>query len=150
MNFGTDLALQERALDAIEQQEAKLLVWGIVDACLQDGEIRALLRGVLNVSDDLLLVGDATLDTESRLLDAMIEGGLVFRLPIGRGYRSRMAEGVRLMACLRQLFPKHAKNDLWLTAPTLVSDFRFAWRRRKYPSRNITPDAAIGPDWCSC
>lgn len=31
----------------------------------------------------------------------------------------------------------------WQGAPTLVADFRFLWRRRRYPRRDILPNAAI-------
>src|SRR5262249_33639909 len=59
------------------------------------------------------------------------------------GFRSRMAETVRLLFRLRQLFPKHAGPDRWLQAATLVSDFRFLWRRRRYPRRDLDMAAAL-------
>lgn len=51
-------------------------------------------------------------------------------------FRTRMAESVRLYSQLRQMFPKHGFNDNWRTAPTLVSDYRFLRRQRKYPKRD--------------
>ncbi|QLE53718.1 hypothetical protein FD724_38340 (plasmid) [Nostoc sp. C057] len=54
-------------------------------------------------------------------------------------FRTRMAEGVRLFARLRQLFP----NNSWQTSPTLVADYRLQIRPRIYPKRYITPEAVI-------
>ena len=49
-----------------------------------------------------------------------------------------MAETIRLIFHLRQLFPKHFKNTHgWQIANTLVSDFRFLRKKRKYPKRNL-------------
>jgi RAD3-like DEAD/DEAH box helicase/helicase-like protein len=140
MSFGPDLQLVERALDAIEQREAKLLVWGIVDAFLTEREMQDLLQGVLEQSADLLASENLELDSVSALLKALEQGVLI--TAVDGGYRSRMAEGLRLMARLRQLFQKHS-GDAWATAPTLVSDFRFTWRRRRYPKRDIPAEEAL-------
>lgn len=60
-----------------------------------------------------------------------------------RTYRSRMAETVRLLQKLRQLFPKHAGSTGWQRAPSLVADFRFVRRRRRYPARDIPTHKAL-------
>ncbi len=54
-----------------------------------------------------------------------------------------MAEAVRLSFRLRQLFPRHQGPTGWQTAPTLVADFRFLWRRRRYPKRDLTANEAL-------
>jgi hypothetical protein len=46
-----------------------------------------------------------------------------------------MAETVRLLASLRQIFPNG--DDSWRTAPNLVADYRIAIRERRYPKRDI-------------
>ena len=56
------------------------------------------------------------------------------------GYRSRMAETVRLAFRLRQLFPQHQGLDGWQQGRTLVADFRFTRRRRRYPRRDLEFD----------
>ncbi|MEH2285024.1 MAG: DEAD/DEAH box helicase [Nostoc sp.] len=62
-----------------------------------------------------------------------------FNLRGDRLFRTRMAEGVRLFARLRQLFP----NNSWQTSPTLVADYRLQIRPRIYPKRYITPETVI-------
>ena len=54
-----------------------------------------------------------------------------------------MAETTRLLARLKQLFPKHLKARGWQVAPNLVSDFRIALRPRLFPRREIPLDVAI-------
>ncbi|MCP2937901.1 hypothetical protein NK983_34920, partial [Salmonella enterica subsp. enterica serovar Typhimurium] len=50
-----------------------------------------------------------------------------------------MAEGVRLFARLRQLFPGTHDGTAWVNGATLVADYRLLWRPRKYPARDLTP-----------
>ena len=124
-------------LDAIEQREAQLLVWGVVDGRLNRSELEMLIDPLLDRAlqggmDDYLGSGE--------VIDALLGLGLLFEtdsIPY-QGYRSRMAETVRLLFRLRQLFPKHSGVDGWQSAPTLVADYRFAWRRRRYPKRETT------------
>jgi hypothetical protein len=129
-------------LDQVEQREARLLSWGLVDAFLTAQELRELIEDVLNAVpsfDGLTLLH--AVDVRQKLL----ERALVFDVgdEPGERFRSRMAEGVRLMFRLRQLFPKHAGPIGWQDAPTLVADFRFIWRRRRYPKRSLSPDRAM-------
>jgi hypothetical protein len=53
-----------------------------------------------------------------------------------------MAEGVRLFARLRQMFPRQHEGPGWVSAATLVADYRLLWRPRKYPARDLTPAVA--------
>lgn len=126
----------ESVLDRIEEQEARLLVWGITDASISREEL-------INAIDSLLSGGfaqgiESFLDADE-VIRALIDRGLLFPAEGGvyEGYRSRMAETVRLLFNLRQLFPQHAGRDGWQQGRTLVSDFRFSRRRRKYPDRNL-------------
>ncbi len=130
------------ALDQIEQQEARLLSWGLVDAFIPRVDLEALVGELF---DSLTDVHGLTMTSVDAVIDALLEHALIFDVgedPNDR-YRSRMAEGVRLMFRLRQLFPKHDGPVGWQDAPTLVADFRFLWRRRRYPRREILPEEAV-------
>lgn len=140
--FGVEQFLRE-VLDAIERQEARLLVWGLVDGRMSGDELADLIAPLL---DAACAQGMDSFYAADEVIAALAERGLLFAtddLPYP-GFRSRMAETVRLAFRLRQLFPKHAGPDGWQQAPTLVADFRFAQRRRRYPRRDIDPAALAG------
>jgi hypothetical protein len=65
-------------------------------------------------------------------LDEMLEAVLLIQTPEG-GFRSRMAETMRLLAMLRQSFA----NRHWWEGPPLVLDQRFLHRPRSRPRRNL-------------
>ena len=138
----TDETLLLAALDEIEQREARLLTWGLVDGHVSASEIQGIIDCLLD--DPTIGVGVSFHDA-SGVITELIERALLFDIGEERGtrYRSRMAEGVRLLFRLRQLFPQHQGPTGWQTAPTLVADFRFIWRRRRYPRREIDSDAAL-------
>lgn len=130
-------------LDRIEEREAKLLAWGIVDGVFTRNEIFGiidpLIEEALNNRMEDFLTADA-------VLDELLRRKWITEVPIGggsTGYRSRMAETVRLLQRLRQLFPKHAGASGWQRAPSLVADFRFLRRRRRYPARDILAEQAL-------
>ncbi len=107
---------------AIERLEIKSLQWGATSASLSEDEIVYLARGIVE--------GDPE-DAAGELL----ERRLLFQIPAPGGgvrYRSRFAEGVRLLTALRQVFPGRS----WQSAPSLVSDFRVDLRERKFPRRD--------------
>ena len=135
-------AFIESILDRIEEQEARLLVWGLTDASISREELANIINPLL---DDALEQGFEEFYDTGSVVEALIERGLVFPTVAGtyQGYRSRMAETVRLLFHLRQLFPKYEGRDGWQQGRTLVSDFRFSRRRRKYPGRNIDPTSVI-------
>lgn len=145
MTWNIDFAILEAVLDEIEKHEAKVLVWGLVDAALSFDELRGIVARVLNTGDvsALMRKDECTLFDEDGVIQRMRDHGLLFEAPFDIGYRSRMAEGVRLFARLRQLFPKHAEGEMWASAPTLVADYRLLWRRRKYPKRDIEVAQAL-------
>jgi len=130
-----DERLLTAVLDAIEQTEARLLSWGLVDSHVTSAELHAVIDALL---DDPVIGSQVSYLGAGDLIAALVNRALVFNVGDDDEprYRSRMAEAVRLSFRLRQLFPKHAGPVLWQTAPTLVADFRFLWRRRSYPRRN--------------
>ena len=133
-------------LREVEQMESRLLVWGLVDGFFSEQELRDRAEYFL----DLCHEEHSGIDKDD-FLEEMIKRGLLFRWEEGGAYRfrTRMAETVRLMAGLRQLFPKHLKRPgEWQVAPSLVSDFRFLNRPRQYPQRDQSPADWI-PIWSS-
>lgn len=141
MILDTDRLL-ESVLDVIESQEAKLLVWGLVDGRISRTEIDEIIYPRIEKALEEGL--EEFLDSES-VISELKSRGLLFETDADpyQGYRSRMAETVRLAFRLRQLFPNHDSVDGWQRAKTLVSDFRFTRRLRRYPIRNTTPEELI-------
>lgn len=130
-------------LDVIEEREARLLAWGIVDGQFSRQEFvdlidRRIDEGLAEGIDDFLDADAVIQILRSRQWITVVdlEDGAV-------AYRSRMAETVRLLSRLRQLFPKHAGETGWQRAPTLVADFRFLRRPRQYPKRNRSVEDAL-------
>jgi superfamily II DNA or RNA helicase len=120
-------------LSVLEQLEMRLLGWGVIDGAFSEDELDELA--------DTFVAERKDVDDPETLIDALVEEGVLCEFNIhGRHvYRTRMAETVRLLARLRQQFP----NRDWRIAPTLVSDYRFVSRPRRYPNRNITPEVAV-------
>jgi hypothetical protein len=147
MTLTPDLALVERALDQLERLEARVLVWGLVDTALSEEEVHDTLCGILNENQDLAADAACTLDTEMRFRQRLLDLGYLTEV-IGRPltptrYRTRMAEGVRLLARLRQLFPGKHEGAGWVKGATLVADYRLLWRPRKYPARDLASSDAF-------
>jgi Helicase conserved C-terminal domain/DEAD/DEAH box helicase len=113
-------------LGKLEELEARLLAWGVVDGAFTPDEVMELAREFAATLPEYI-EGEA-------LVEELLDQRLLVRLRVhGRDLvRTRMAETVRLFARLRQLFPKRP----WRAAPTLVADYRFALRPRRYPERN--------------
>ena len=116
-----DLEELSHALDAIERYEAQFLSWGIVDQSMSSDKLDELIESA-GVSD-LPAVRD-------RLLSQNLVTRVRFHSPAR--FRSRMAEGVRLFAQLKQLFP----GQRWEGAANLVADFRFLVRPRRFARRD--------------
>lgn len=132
-----------QVLDVIEQSEARLLTWGIVDGFLAHREMVGFIEPMV---DNALESGMDEYVTADEVIEVMLERKWVTCVELDEGaigYRSRMAETVRLLQRLRQLFPKHAGASGWQQAPTLVADFRFLRRRREYPRRNVPAESAL-------
>ena len=115
------------ALSRIELREAELLAWGIVDSASTEDEFDNLLTHDLPP-------GTRVEDLKRDLLDRL----LVVRTPNG-GYRTRMAETLRLLSKLRQLFPQQR----WWEGTPLVLDYRFVHRPRRRPRRDRPREEAL-------
>ena len=131
-------ACLDAALGAIEARELRSLVWGSVDGSLSEDELADLVRPALGE------LGAPTDDGEvGRVCGELLAQRALFevaRLDGTFGYRSRFAEGIRLLTQLRQWFP----DESWAAARTLVSDYRVDARPRSFPRRDVPVDAAIG------
>lgn len=131
-------------LDDIEQKEFRLLVWGIVDSSFQKDELSDLISPLI---DSALELGVDDFFQADEVISVLVALKWLVEVESSNGeigYRSRMAETVRLLQRLRQLFPKHVRQpNGWQEAPTLVADFRFQRRRRQYPRRDIPRDAVL-------
>ena len=128
----TELKLE--FLSELERREAELLSWGVVDGFFQEDELLDLIESYLTAND----LGRVYDDDADEFLDLLREEALVYELP-GREarYRSRMAEGIRLLFRLRQIL--HWRS--WEAAQNLVADYRLLLRPRRYPARSIGPAA---------
>ena len=137
-----------RALDEVEAIEAVSLSWGIVDTKISQDELDVIILEARRWAQEQ--TGDFSSLTRDVILGELRNRGLVRlfgsgpNIPISKNYyRSRMAETVRLIFKLRQLFPRHANGSDWQLAPRLVSDFRFARRVRQTPKREKKVDELI-------
>lgn len=124
--------LLDEALDAIERNELRALRWGYTGSWNAKEDLLALVEGL----------GDSIGDRRE-IIGTLLERSLLFRLP-GPGdediFRTRFAEGVRLLASLKQRLPWQSS---WLDAPNLVSDFRVDLRPRRFPRRDQPAEAVL-------
>jgi hypothetical protein len=130
-------------LDEVEQREARLLVWGYVDGHLSQDDLDDLIEPLF---EQAITEGMEDFVGTDEIVNALLQLGLIIEVELanGSGYRSRMAETVRLLLRLRQLFPKHDRlESSWQDAATLVADFRFKRRPREYPRRDVTAQVAL-------
>jgi hypothetical protein len=129
-------------LDVIEQRETRFLVWGITDISLSEDELLDLVGELLESAPKE--VQEAYYDPQM-VVQKLLQRAFVVQFPKydRLQYRSRMAETVRLASSLRQLFPKHAGPTGWQQAPTLVADYRFLRRKRKFPTRIFALDQVL-------
>lgn len=113
-----------QALDAIERQEARYLAWGLLDRSLSREDVESVVAEIGDVEPE-------------DVVDELLRRLLIVEIPrsFPPRYRSRMAEGVRLFANLRQQF----ESRPWRDAPRLIADFRFLIRPRRFPERVHEP-----------
>lgn len=121
-------------LTFIERREERLLSWGfygvrqsareLEDAFLQEGP-----EDLRHGWEEFASQGD----TIRGLLQRMQRAGLLYLVPGTLDvYRTRFAEGVRLISNLRQMF---SERD-WAIGPRLVSDIKINLAPRTYPRRD--------------
>jgi hypothetical protein len=132
----TEFQLTSELLSFLERREQRLLSWGFYDVCFTAQEVEQALR---QESPDLLLqeINSSSLSVAAHLQRMEIAALLVQVEPGEPFYRTRLAEGVRLMARLRQRF---TPAD-WAVAPKLVSDIKIHLTPRRYPKRRLLPGA---------
>ena len=125
--------LVDELLGAIEQQELRSLRWGYVDGSLSEEDVDSLAKNVTTSA--------GTTAGPIELVEWMIEHSLLFEFPSDQGhrFRSRFAEGVRLLTRLKQLLPGRS----WIASPDLVSDYRVDARQRSSPRRDLDLDNTI-------
>src|ERR1700719_1413932 len=131
-------AFADQLLTLVERREQSLLSWGFYDFSHTESDIRSIIDDsredkLLRELDDVESNGFSL----SSVLEEMVHLGLFQRVePDSRRYRTRFAEGVRLIARLRQIF----RGNDWPTAPSLVSDLKLDLRHRLVPLRSLTAD----------
>ena len=122
-------------LTKLEQLESRLLSWGMVDGSFSDDEVVELADEFLGSHESGTEIAEG-----DELIDAMEQRNLLFSFQQAgeTRWRTRMAESVRLLARLRQLFPQHLETlRRWQIASTLVADYRLLLRPRQFPHRNV-------------
>lgn len=127
-------------LNFIEECEQRLQNWGFYDVAFDEADLSALMSS--DAPDQLrqaweALVADG-LELGS-LLKQMRRADLLHLVPDGSGrVRSRFAEGLRLMAHLRQRF---SFQD-WASGRRLVVDMKLQLSPRRYPAIGIRAETA--------
>jgi len=132
--------LQRHGLDflsELERSEAALLSWGIVDGFFSQDEVLEKASRFLERTDV------SGFNDPQGLLEWLESERLLWPVHGEEGrYRTRMAETLRLLSRLRQIFgPPPATR--WRTAKNLVADFRLLLRSRSFPKRRLTPPEVL-------
>lgn len=133
----------DKALTALETRELRSLKWGYVDGAMSEVEVRSLVARALSCA-----VSDPAVDAMVQKLE---QRRLLFRFPWSDGsfrYRTRFAEGVRLLTRLKQIL----RGKPWATSPDLVADYRIHAGPRRFPRRDVPKDEVLArlrqvPDW---
>lgn len=131
-------------LSALEDLELPLLSWGVTDTGLSADEVHAVLAAAVTTD---LVAGVTDAPTEEEYLSVLTTRALLHQVPgtSPARYRTRLAEGLRLLSNLRQLFPpgRNAVQHWWRAGVPLVADYRLHVGPRRYPCRDIPPDAVV-------
>jgi len=127
-------------LNFIEECELRLQNWGFYDVAFDEADLSALIE--TDAPDRLREAWDALANDGidlGTLLAQMRRADLLHLVPDGSGrIRSRFAEGLRLLAHLRQRF---GYQD-WASGRRLVADIKLHLAPRRYPAIGITADTA--------
>ena len=124
-------------LTFLEKREERLLSWGFynvrwtvadIEAAFPNEAPESLRKAWVEFEDQGITLGSLILRMRQR--------NLVYLVPdvTPDAYRTRFAEGVRLLANLRQMF----KLEDWATGPRLVSDIKLHLTPRQYPRRDLS------------
>ena len=131
-------------LNALEDLELPLLSWGVTDTGISADEVRAIVAGAVTAD---LATGAADVPTEDEYVAELRARGLLHHVPgtSPARYRTRLGEGLRLLANLRQLFPPSAAAPAtwWRAGLPLVADYRLHVDSRRYPARDVAPGALL-------
>ncbi|HEY3547729.1 MAG TPA: protein DpdJ [Propionicimonas sp.] len=139
-------------LSRLEDLELPLLAWGVVDGFLSREDVESAINAQLDADAD---DPGALLHSVDDYLQHMLDAGLLHRVPDpAPRYRTRLAETLRLLRTLRQLWPPSdaSAQTWWSSSSRLVADYRLRVSPRRYPKREITTDGAIArlagvPGW---
>ncbi|WP_404314140.1 protein DpdJ [Prescottella equi] len=132
---------QQKLLDllgVLESLEDPLLSWGVVDGGLSEEELHNHVRG--------WGMRNAPFDAVEDIVAELVHHGFIFRDDAADPprWRTRIAETLRLLARLRQIFLSKADaTGTWRKGTPLVADFRYLRRQRSYPLRNVTWDSIL-------
>ncbi len=121
-------------LTFLEKREERLLSWGFYNVRWTTSDIEAAMA---TEAPEALQTRWQELEGEGQalrpLLQNMQQRNLLYLVPgTIDAYRTRFAEGIRLLANLRQMF----KASDWATGPRLVSDIKMYLTPRLYPRRD--------------
>lgn len=127
-------------LSALEDLELPRLSWGIVDGFLSENETYDAIDQVL--LEDVTAGLDCPMVEE--FMDRLIRDGLLFEVPDApqRQFRTRLAEELRLIRTLRQLWPPANEDSpgWWNSGASLVADYRLRVTARRYPRRDLSEE----------
>lgn len=121
-------------LTFLEAREQRLLSWGFYNVRwtieeIENAFLEEAPEALQNVWENFSHLGH----TFTSLTLKMRQSNLLYSIPDEPDtYRTRFAEGVRLLANLRQMF----KDSDWATGPRLVSDIKLQISPRLYPRRD--------------
>lgn len=130
-------------LSSLEDQELPLLAWGVVDGFLSKDEVEAAIDAQLDLDASN---PDVDVHSADEYLHHLLSAGLLHRIPDAQPrYRTRLAETLRLLRTLRQLWPPSDASipAWWRNSSALVADYRLRVAPRRYPRRLISPDEAL-------
>lgn len=134
-------------LTTLEDLELPLLSWGVTDASLNTDEVRAILADAVTADLDARVTD---VPSEDEYLSELRTRALLHHVPgtSPARYRTRLAEGLRLLSNLRQLFPPgpNASQQWWRAGLPLVADYRLHVAPRRYPRRDI-PQTLLSHSW---
>lgn len=126
-------------LNALDKYQVRAINWGFFDLTMSVHEIEAVVDGELPV---IFAERWESLRTEhgytaGLLASELAAADLLYEDPTRPSrYRTRFAEGTRLLARLRQTF----RSAQWATAPALVSDLKVRVAERRFPVRGEPAD----------